>query len=165
VLQHGLPGRAPPRPALTVTPVLADHLLPHAPRAVGDHGTGLIGTTAAITVFLAFLLFAVQMLFSLYTRSVVTDAAYDGARLVAGNRTVAADAPPVDARARAEDRMRQQLGGAGRDMGFDWSQSDADTVVLRVQLDAPRFLSVDVAGPLATDHIDRTVHVRIERDR
>lgn len=136
-----------------------------AARGRGDRGTGLIGTTAAITVFLAFLLFAVQLLFSLYTRSVVTSAAYDGARFVAGHREGAEAMSPDETRARAEARMRQQLGAAGRDLRVDWSGSDADTVVLHLGLDAPRFLSPAVAGPLATDHIERTVHVRVERDR
>jgi hypothetical protein len=68
-------------------------------------------------------------------------------------------------RAQAEDRVRQQLGAVGRDATIDWTGSDGDTIALRVQVDAPRFLSPAIAGPLATDHIDRTVRVRVERDR
>ena len=139
---------------------------PSSPRLRGDDGTGMLGSMAAVVVFLLFLLFAVQLLFSLYTRSVVTDVAYDGARAVAGDRSGrdgGADAP--GARDAAEARMIQELGPTGTHTVFDWSATNADTVALRVQVDAPRFLSLRALGPLATDHIDRTVTVRIEREQ
>ncbi len=118
-----------------------------------------------MVVFLVFLLFSVQILIGLYGRSVVTSAAYDGARSVAGNRVDHADPEAVArAQAAAVDRMRQQLGEVGQHARFDWTGSDADTVVLRVQADNPRFSFV-LTGPLATDHIDQTVHARVERFR
>jgi hypothetical protein len=132
---------------------------PRLDRCRGDEGSGLIGTIGAVVVFLAFLLFAVQLLVGLYGRSVVTSAAYDGARLVAGHRS----SDRVAARTDAEQRMRQLVGGL--DPQFDWSGSDDDIVVLRVQADNPRFMLPGFAGPLATDHIDRTVTVRVERVR
>lgn len=113
-----------------------------------------------MTVFLVFLLFAVQLLVGLYGRSVVTSVAYDGARSVAGHRS----AHDRAAEAQAEERMNQQV-GAGMHLSFDWSGRTADEVVLRVQADNPRFLWTGLTGALATDHIDRTVHVRIERER
>ena len=113
----------------------------------------------AVIVFLVFLLFAVQLLVGLYGRSVVTSAAYDGARIVAGHRTT----DRAGARTRAEDRIRQQIGAMH--LRFDWTGSDDDTIVLRLQADNPRFLFPGFTGPLATDHIDRTVHVRVERVR
>ena len=132
----------------------------------GDRGTGMIGSMAAVVVFLVFLLFAVQLLFGLYSRSVVTGVAYDGARAVASHGSQRDGGPgSPTARARAEDRMRQQLGPSGQQASFDWSASDADRVALRVQVDAPRFLSQRTLGALATDHIDRTVTVRIEQER
>ena len=132
----------------------------------GDGGAGLVGTSAAVLVFLVFLLFAVQLLIGLYGRSVVTGAAYDGARSVAGARVDHADPVAVaTAQATAVDRMRQQLGEVGSRATFDWTGTDADTVVLRVQADNPRFSIPGFTGPLATDHIDRTVHARIERIR
>ena len=135
-------------------------------RYSGDSGTGLISSVASITVFLTFLLFAVQLLFGLYTRSVVTDVAYDGARQVAGLRSTPDGGPfAASARARAEARMRQQLGQAGERARYDWSNSDDDTIALRVQIDTPRFIVIGFAGPLAIDHIDRTVRVRIEREQ
>ena len=47
------------------------------PRVTGDRGTSMLGSMAAVVVFLLFLLFAVQLLFGLYTRSAVTGVAYD----------------------------------------------------------------------------------------
>ena len=55
-------------------------------RPAAAAGTGLISTIAGVTVFLAFLLFAVQLLMNLHATSAVTDAAWDGARHVAGAR-------------------------------------------------------------------------------
>jgi hypothetical protein len=135
-------------------------------RLAGDDGTGMIGSTMAIVVFLFFLLFAVQLLFGLYARSVVTSVAYDGARAVAGHRADRDGGPgSAGARDRAEARMVQQLGSIGTHASFDWSGSDDDTISLRVRVDAPRFLSVEALGPLATDRIDRTVTARVERAR
>jgi hypothetical protein len=113
----------------------------------------------AVVVFLVFLLFSVQLLVGLYGRSVVTSAAYDGARIVAGHRTTDRAA----SQRKAEDRIRQEIGAMH--LRFDWNESDGDTIVLRVQAENPRFLFPGFAGPLATDHIDRTVHVRVERVR
>ena len=136
------------------------------PALTGDAGTGMIGSTMAVVVFLFFLLFAVQLLVGLYARSVVTGVAYDGARSVAGHRSERDGGPgSAAARARAETRMIQQLGSSGAHASFEWSASDGDTISLRVQVDAPRFLSVRALGPLATDHIDRTVTARVERER
>lgn len=135
--------------------------MPSAPRVRrGDAGTGLVGTIASVTVFLVFLLFAVQLLVGLYGRSVVTSVAYDGARSVAGHRSTHDRAAELA----AEERMRQQV-GSGMHLSFDWSGRTTDEVVLRVQADNPRFLWPGLSGSLATDHIDRTVRVRIERPR
>lgn len=135
-------------------------------RCRGDAGASLVATSAGVLVFLVFLLFAVQILIGLYGRSVVTSAAYDGARSVAGARVDHDDPVAVErAQAAATARMRQQLGDVGSRASFDWSGSDADTVVLRVEADNPRFAFGGMTGPLATDHIDRTVRARVERPR
>jgi len=131
-----------------------------AGRWKGDDGSGLIGMIGSVTVFLAFLLFAVQLLVGLYGRSVVTSVAYDGARSVAGHRS----AHDRAAELQAEQAMRAQL-GAAMHVTFDWSGRTDDDVVLRIQADNPRFLWTGLSGGLTTDHIDRTVRVRIERAR
>ncbi len=128
-------------------------------RCRGDHGTGLIANIAAITVFLAFLLFAVQLLVGLYARSMITGVAYDGARSVASYRTTDRE----HAQRQAEARMRAEVGDLA--LVFDWDASTDDSIVLRIKADSPRFMLPGLTGPLATDHIDRQVSVRVERLR
>jgi len=129
---------------------------PRSARSGADRGAGLIGTIAGVTVFLAFLLFAVQLLFNLYATSAVTAAAYDAARVVAGS--AGGDV------ARAEDHARQVLGRYAERVTFQWSV-DADTVALRVTAENPIFLLPAVGGAVGFDEIDRTVRVRVERPR
>lgn len=119
---------------------------------------------AGVSVFLAFLFFAVQLLFNLYATSVVTSVAYDGARTVAGH-AVDHDDPASAARARdsAEAAMRDLLGRYGDRVTFDWSASTADTVSLRVRADNPRLTFAGLGHRLGFDEIDRTVSIRVER--
>lgn len=114
-------------------------------------------------VFLAFLLFAVQLLISLYATSSVTSAAFDGARMVAGARTDHADpASVLDARRLAEARMRTELGTFGTTVHFDWSGSDDREVQVRIQGDAPRFFFPGLQHLAGADRIDRAARVRVE---
>lgn len=125
-----------------------------------ERGAGLFGTIAGVTVFLAFLTIAVQILVNLHSASVVTSAAYDAARQVAaeGRR------PPLDegAKARAEAHARALLGRLGDDTEFEWIEDDPAVVQLRVVARSPRFLLPVVDGALGLDEIDRTVTVRLE---
>ncbi len=131
-------------------------------RARADRGGGLVGTVAGISVFLAFLLFAVQLLVNLYSASVLTSAAYDAARQVA----VAGAFPPApSALGAAEERARELIGARGGDAVLTWDLSDPDVVALRVQMDNPRFLLGGLDGALGFDTIDRTVRVRLEQGR
>jgi hypothetical protein len=125
--------------------------------AGGEAGAGLIGTIAGVTVFLAFLLFAVQLLFNLYAASAVTTAAYDAARVVAGSEGGGSTAT-------AETRARQVLGRYADRVTFEWAV-DADDVALRVRATNPSFLLPALGGLLGFDEIDRTVRVRVERLR
>lgn len=117
-----------------------------------------------MTVFLAFLFFAVQLLFNLYATSVVTSTAYEGARLVAGH-SIDHDDPAARIRAheRAERAMRELLGGYGERVTFDWSASTDDTVSLRVLAANPRLSFAGLGNGLGFDEIDRTVSIRVER--
>lgn len=130
-----------------------------------DRGGGLIGTSAGLLVLLALLLFAVQSLFALFARSAVTDAAYEGARQVAGDRVAHDDPVAISlARQQAERTVRSHLGRFGSTITLDWSGSSADTVALTVHARPPGFLwdSLRGAGP---DPISSTVRVRVERLR
>jgi Flp pilus assembly protein TadG len=131
-----------------------------------QRGAGLVGTIAGATIFFVFLLFAVQLLIGLYATSAATSAAFDGARLVAGRRIDADDPDAVQrARADAEVRMRSELGRFGQKVRIDWTGSDGDTVVVRVQGRAPRFLFPGFDGGLPFDRVDRIARVRVERPR
>jgi hypothetical protein len=135
-------------------------------RGRGDDGSSLVTASLALLVFLAFLLFAVQLLLNLYEGSLVTDVAFDGAHDVASNR-VDHDDPAAVARAQqqAEDKMRSLLGAQGRRATFDWSTSDGDQVAVRVQLDTPTFELGGLGRSLPFAHIDRTALVRVEVPR
>jgi hypothetical protein len=124
-----------------------------------DAGAGLVSSVAGITVFLAFLLFSVQLLTNLYATSVVTSAVHDGAR-----RAAEAGTGPDDRRA-AEAQVRALLGAYGDEARLDWAGTDADVVRLRVQIDNPSFLLRSLPAELPFQHIDRTATVRVERPR
>ena len=135
---------------------------PDRARARGEDGTGLIASLAGLLVFLAFLLFAVQTLVALHTRSVVTDAAYEGARAVAGARVDHTDPASVAAaQADATELVRRLLGRFGDRVEIDWSGTTADSISLTVRARPPGFLWAALRGPGAA-LIDRTVHVRVE---
>ncbi len=126
------------------------------PMAAGEHGTGLVSTIGGVTVFLAFLLLATQVLLGLHTTSAVTGVAYDGARDVAASDPSGFPA----ATAEAEASMRSLLGHL--DVDFDWSASTADAVVLHVRAATPRVLPLSWDGPVGADVVDRTIVVRRE---
>jgi Flp pilus assembly protein TadG len=131
----------------------------------GDDGTGLIGSVAALLVFLAMLLFAVQLLVALYTTSVVTSAAHEAARVAASGSVDQHDPAAVaTARAHGEQRLRQLLGSFGDRVRLDWSWND-DAVELRVRADAPRFGLPGLGTSTALGHVDRTVRARVEQLR
>ena len=126
-----------------------------------ERGAGLVSTTTGVTVFLVLLLFAVQVLYNLYATSVVTAAAYDAARVVAG---AAARGDPREAEQQGKARFRQLLGRYGTDQveTLDFSESTDDVVVLHVRSRNPSLLLGRV-GRTAFGVIDRRVRVRVER--
>ncbi|MBV9951964.1 MAG: hypothetical protein JO291_08435 [Acidimicrobiia bacterium] len=130
-----------------------------------EAGTGLVSTVAGVAVFLAFLFFAVQLLYNLYATSVVTATAYDAARSVASGEVDHTD--PASVRAaqhRAELQLRDRLGRYSDRVVIDWRASDASTIRLHVTAENPDLL-FHSAGLLGFDEIDRTVTVRVEEVR
>jgi hypothetical protein len=125
----------------------------------GDRGTGLIGSIAALTAFLALLLFATQLLLTLHARTVVASAAHEGAR------SAAIDPANPSARTNAEQRARDLMGAMGSDASFDWSGSTTDAMVLRIRVEAPRFVVRVAGGVSGGTNIDRRATVQVERLR
>ncbi len=124
-----------------------------------ERGAGLVATFAGLVVFLVFLLFTVQVLVGLWATSAVTATAVDAARRVAGE--AARDRPA--ARVDAEREARRVLGRFAERVRFHWDVT-ADEVVLHVQARQLRFVP-PLLGGLAPDGIDRTVRLRLERER
>ncbi len=139
-------------------------MLPVA-RLDAQEGTGVIGSVAGVTVFLAFLLFAVQMTAQLSTATTVSAVGYDAARAVASRRVDHAD-PVAVARAqvRAEAQGRRLLGGTGGQARFAWT-IDADSVRLRLGARVPGILPPGWSGMTGPGWIERTFAVRIEQTR
>ena len=130
----------------------------------GSRGTGVFGSTFGFTVFLIFLLFAVQLLFGLYVRTTVTAAAADLAHRAASEGSVRLD----DARLAAYgERARSRLGSYADDATFDFSLLDADadgrsdTVVVHVDADLPNLLPARLV-PASPTRFRRTMRARIE---
>lgn len=115
-----------------------------------EAGTGVIGTVTGVTVFVTLLLFAVQVLIGLHATTVVTAAAYDAAKSVAG-----ADRPPPEV---AVATARQRIGRWGERAVFVWAIDD-ETVSLTVRAPRPTLL------PLVSPDVVRTVRVRVESVR
>lgn len=126
----------------------------------GDRGAGLISTAAGVVVFLMFLLFAVQLLFSLYASSTITAVASDAA-----HRAAARGAPPLTL---IEAEARANLGRVGDGATFDWGTVDTDrdgaddTLVLEVVAAPPRFVPPSLGGTVGLGEVRRTVQVRLE---
>ena len=108
-----------------------------------------------------------QVVVGLYATSTVTAVGYDAARRVASGEVDHADPGAVaQAEARAEGRARQQLGRFGRDVSFDWSRSDPQTVRLHLRATVPRTgMGQLVSRPIGLDVVDRTIAVRVEQVR
>lgn len=135
-------------------------------RAPRDRGQSLIGTTAALVVFLTFLMFAVHLAVNLYANSTVTARAYDAATQVAGADIDHGDPGAVAAAMQAaEADLRTGLGGySDRIRELDWTGTTDDVVQLRLVVDNPSFL-IFSAGGVGVETIDKTVRVRVERVR
>jgi hypothetical protein len=131
-----------------------------------DQGAGLISSIAGVTVFLAFMLFAVQLLVNLYTTTTVTDATHEGARVVASRQVDHSNPAAVaQAQEQAAGQIRESLGPLGDDAELDWSASTPSEVAVRVRVRSPRFLVPGLQGALGLDTVDRTVRVRVEEPR
>lgn len=128
-------------------------------------GTGLIATTAGVSVFLILLLFAVQLSVNLLATSTVSAAGYDAARTVASRHVDHTNPSAVIAAQRqAESTFHRIVGRAGADARFQW-QLDATSVRLRVLMRPPAILPRSLGATVGMDDIDRTFVVRVEELR
>ncbi len=130
-------------------------------RGEGARGAGLIGTSAGFLVFLLLMLAAVQILFNLYANSMVTAAAHDAAREVAGFDASADRCAAASDASVAFVEALGEYGEAGR-ATLSWNCTDPAVVSVRVVADHPTVLPPRMAGLISLGHLDRTIVVRIE---
>ena len=126
-----------------------------------ERGTGLLGTLSGFFVFLLLLFAAVQILFNLYATSMVTSAAYDAARVVAGYDSAADRCAAVPA---GEAIFRDSLGDYA-DQGLaqlTWTCNDADVVRVVVVADHPTILPPRLQGLIGLGHLERAIEIRVE---
>jgi len=117
-----------------------------------ERGAGLLSMTVGVFMFIAFLTFATQVFFNLYTTSVVTGLAIDAARDVAERNGIS----PAEAEAEFAERVDGEVQFDIRVVG--------DTVQADLQWQTkslfPAFGDARVFGVL-----DRTFTVRIEEQQ
>lgn len=131
----------------------------------GEAGTGIIATTAGVSVFLILLLVAVQLSVNLLATSTVSAAGYDAARSVASRRVDHTSPGSVAAAQQdAESMFHRIVGRAATDARFLW-QLDATSVRLRILMRPPGILPRSLGASVGMDDIDRTFVVRIEELR
>jgi hypothetical protein len=126
-----------------------------------DRGSGLLGTLAGFFVFLLMMFAAVQVLFNLYATSMVTSAAHDAARVVAGFD----NAPDRCAATELGDRVFADALGSyasETDARLTWTCADPAAVRVRVTVDHPTLLPPFLVGLTGLGHVDRTIVVRVE---
>ena len=129
------------------------------PRA--QRGSGVFGTMFGLFVFLLLLLVAVNVIYALYARSMVTNAALDAARDVAGHGA----AEDRDAARAAEDTEFRERIGLGDGARLEWSADDPDVVVVRVIAAPPSMLPRALGDVFGIGTTDREVRIRVERER
>lgn len=129
-----------------------------------DRGVSTIGTALGFAVFLLLMLTAVQVLFNLYATSMVTAAAHDAAREVAGFRS---SGSRCAAAVEAEQEFHRDLGAYGRHgrASLEWTCDDPSTVTVRVRATHPSVLPHRLRGLVGLGRLDRAIEVRVEDHR
>lgn len=123
----------------------------------GEAGSSPVTAVFGIAIFLAFLLFASQVLTHLYATSTVTAAAFDTARRLATDGV-----PCTDANASAI--ASSVLGGYASQATTTCRQS-ADQVTVTIRGPSPARALTSGFGGSGIDAIDRSASVRVETFR
>ena len=119
-----------------------------------ESGVGAVSSVAGLTAFLAFLLFAAQVLVHLFATSYVNAAAFDAARLASGSAAVSQGA--------ARAHGLEVLGSyASRVSAFSVSVGP-EQVTVHVQAQSPALLPTAFGRVVGVSSIDRTVTLRRE---
>jgi hypothetical protein len=132
-----------------------------------DRGAGVLSAAIGMGVFLAFLFFALQVMFGLYATSTLRGALADAA-----SRAATGDLAPAQIAA-VEDEARTSLGAMGRrpstvvDLRVLDEDGDGrgDVVAGHAAAVPPRFMPPALGSALGFDRISADVRVRVERSR
>jgi hypothetical protein len=132
-----------------------------------DGGAGVLSAAIGMGVFLAFLFFAMQVMFGLYATSTLRGTLSDAAARAASGELGPAQIAAV------EDEARTSLGAMGRrpttviDLRVVDEDGDGrgDVVAGHAAAVPPRFMPPAVGGALGFDRITADVRVRVERPR
>lgn len=130
------------------------------PRA--ELGSGVLGTTFGVGVFLTLLFFASHVVLNLWAIATVDAVAHDAALEVA-LRSDGSDRATAEARALAH--ARASLGANAEQVSFAFEPRNDDVVALHVRAPGLRLLPTIVATPLGVEGLDRTVVVHSEARR
>ena len=126
-------------------------------RLAAEDGAGLVSSVAGVLVFLAFLLFAAQILVHLFASSFVNAAAFDAARLASGSAGVSESA--------AAEHGLAVLGSYSSRVSVFSVDIGAEQVNVRVQADSPALRPAAFGRVIGTASIDRRVSLRRELPR
>jgi len=132
-----------------------------------DAGAGVLSAAFGMVVFLAFLFFALQVMFGLYARSVVRATLDDAAARAAHGATDPAtlDRTAADARASLGAMGRRPTTVLTLAAADDDGDGTPDVVVGHAEAVPPRFVPRPLGGMIGFDRITASVQVRIERRR
>ena len=126
-------------------------------RLAAEDGAGLVSSVAGVLVFLAFLLFAAQILVHLFASSFVNAAAFDAARLASGSAGVSESA--------ATEHGLAVLGSYSSRVSVFAVDIGPEQVTVRVQADSPALLPAAFGRVIGTASIDRSISLRRELPR
>jgi hypothetical protein len=132
-----------------------------------DRGVGMVSSLAGLTVFLLFLLLAVQVLFGLYATSTVRATLHDAASRAAAR---GGGAGPSDL-ARLADEAEASLGAMGDRSEVslrlvdDDGDGEGDVIVGDAVAVPPRVVPRWIGGMVGFEEIRVSVRVRVERFR
>ncbi|MEO0492162.1 MAG: TadE/TadG family type IV pilus assembly protein [Actinomycetota bacterium] len=121
----------------------------------------MVGTSAGFLVFLLLLFAAVQILFNLYANTMVTSAAHEAARSVAGH---AASGDRCSAVEGATEQFVEALGTYGEEgrATLEWTCSDPASVTVQVTAEHPTILPARMSGLVGLGRLERTIVIRVE---
>lgn len=132
-------------------------------RTPHETGSGLIGTTLGVLFFLGFLLVAAQLGVSAYAATVLSTAAFDSGRIVAGS---AGDDGVLDATelAGAQHRAAARVADlVGPSATFQVVRIDVAASTVEVTVTAPRPRLLLGGGTIGSEQLSRSAVLRLER--